>query len=306
MNEYVCRTNNITKLYRKNKVIDNVSLNIKEGDIYGFVGKNGAGKTTMIRIISGLIIPDEGEVKLFGYDDYKKIIRQRSRIGVLIESPAIYLNMTAKDNLELIKIQRGIPGTKCIEDTLNLVGLKCTEKKKTKNFSMGMKQRLGIAMALLNDPEFLILDEPINGLDPVGIREIRELLLKINKERGTTILISSHVLSELTQVCNKYGFINNGKLVEEISSEELYNKCRKYLHLKVNNYAEASVILEKELGIKDYEVLQDNVIRIYDEFDSEKITLSLAKHRIGVKEIVLMGESLEDYFTSLIGGKDNE
>lgn len=306
MNEYVCRTNNITKLYRKNKVIDNVSLNIKEGDIYGFVGKNGAGKTTMIRIISGLIIPDEGEVKLFGYDEYKKIIRQRSRIGVLIESPAIYLNMTAKDNLELIKIQRGIPGTKCIEDTLNLVGLKCTEKKKTKNFSMGMKQRLGIAMALLNDPEFLILDEPINGLDPVGIREIRELLLKINKERGTTILISSHVLSELTQVCNKYGFINNGKLVEEISSEELYNKCRKYLHLKVNNYAEASVILEKELGIKDFEVLQDNVIRIYDEFDSEKITLSLAKHRIGVKEIFLIGESLEDYFTSLIGGKANE
>ncbi|NMF07204.1 ATP-binding cassette domain-containing protein [Clostridium beijerinckii] len=306
MNEYVCRTSNITKSYRKNKVIDNVSINIKNGDIYGFVGKNGAGKTTMIRIISGLIIPDAGEIELFGDNDYKNITKQRSRLGALIESPSIYLNMTAKENLELIKIQRGIPGTKCIEDIINLVGLKCDEKKKAKNFSMGMKQRLGIAIALLNDPEFLILDEPINGLDPLGIKEIRELLLKINKERGTTILISSHVLSELTQMCSKFGFINNGKLVEEISAEELYSKCRKYIHLKVNKYVEASVILEKELGIRDYEVFQDNVIRIYDEFDSEKITLFLAKHGMGVKEIIPMGESLEEYFTNLIWGNENE
>lgn len=306
MNEYVCRTNNITKSYKNNKILDSVSMNIKKGDIYGFIGKNGAGKTTMIRVISGLVIPNAGEIEMFGYSDDKKNIKQRSRIGVLIETPAIYLNMTAKENLELIKVQRGIPGIKCIDEIINLVGLKCDEKKKTRNFSLGMKQRLGIAMALLNDPEFLILDEPINGLDPVGIKEIRELLLRVNNERGTTILISSHVLSELTQLSNKYGFINQGKLIEEITSEELLNKCRKYIHLKVDDCVEASIILENELGIKDYEIFQDNIIRIYDEFNSEKIILSLAKCQVGVKEIIQIGESLEDYFTNLIGGKGNE
>jgi ABC-2 type transport system ATP-binding protein len=209
--------------------------------------------------------------------------------------------MTAKENLELIRIQRGIPGTKCIDETLRLVGLKDIEKKKTKNFSLGMKQRLGIAMALLSDPELLILDEPINGLDPIGIKEIRELLLKLNKERGTTIFISSHILSELTQICNRYGFIDDGKLIEEITASEFADKCRTYLHLKISDSSDVSIILENELGIKDYEVFPDNIIRVYDEFDGEKITLALAKHNRGVKEIMKMGESLEDYFTNLVG-----
>ncbi|EJO5347255.1 ABC transporter ATP-binding protein [Clostridium botulinum] len=306
MNEYAIRTNNITKIYKKRKVLDNVSINVKNGDIYGFVGKNGAGKTTMIRVLTGLVIPNEGQVELFGHSEKKEIIKERRRIGTLIESPELYLNMTAKENLQLIKIQRGIPGTKCIEEALNLVGLKDIEKKKTKNFSLGMKQRLGIAMALLSDPELLILDEPINGLDPIGIKEIREILLKLNKERGTTILISSHILSELTQISNRYGFINDGKLIEEITSGELSNKCRMYLHLKTSNSSNVSTILEKELGIKDYEVFPDNIIRIYDEFDGEKITLTLAKCNIGVKEVMKMGESLEDYFAKLVGGEDNE
>ena len=301
MNEYVIRAINITKVFKRHKVLDDISINIKKGDIYGFVGKNGAGKTTMIRVIAGLVIPNSGQVELFGEADDGEIVKQRSRMGTLIEAPALYLNMTARENLELIKIQRGIPGAKCIDEALALVGLKDIEKKKTKNFSLGMKQRLGIAMALLSDPELLILDEPINGLDPIGIKEIRELLLKLNKERGTTILISSHILSELTQICNRYGFINDGKLIEEMTSSEFFNKCRTYIHLKVNDSSDVARILESELKIKDYEVFSDNIIRIYDEFDSEKITIALAKHDIGVKEIIQMGESLENYFTKLVG-----
>ncbi|MCW6074824.1 ATP-binding cassette domain-containing protein [Clostridium sporogenes] len=306
MNEYVIRSRNITKIYKKRKVLDNISINIKKGDIYGFVGKNGAGKTTMIRVLTGLVIPNEGQVELFGSSGEKEVIKERRRIGTLIESPELYLNMTAKENLELIRIQRGIPGTKCIDEVLDLVGLNNVGKKKTKNFSLGMKQRLGIAMALLSDPELLILDEPINGLDPIGIKEIRETLLKLNKERGTTILISSHILSELTQISNRYGFINDGKLIEEVTASELSNKCRMYLHLKISDSSDVSIILENELGIKDYEIFPDNIIRIYDEFDGEKITLALAKHNIGAKEIMKMGESLEDYFTKLVGGEKNE
>ncbi|SHJ15910.1 ABC-2 type transport system ATP-binding protein [Clostridium cavendishii DSM 21758] len=306
MNEYVISAKNITKIYGNRKVLDNLSINIKKGDIYGLVGKNGAGKSTMLRVLTGLSIPNEGNVELFGHTEQSKIRNERKRIGTLIEAPAIYLNMTAKENLELIKIQRGLPGIKCIEDTLNLVGLKNIEKKKTKNFSLGMKQRLGIAMALLNDPELLILDEPMNGLDPIGIKEMRELLLKLNKELGITIIISSHILSELTQVSNRYGFINNGKLIKELTSSEFSNICRKYLHLKIGSASEVSVILENELKIKDYEVLPNNIIKIYDEFDGEKVTLTLSKHNIGVKEIMPIDESLEDYFTKLVGGQDNE
>lgn len=306
MNEYVIKATNITKRYKKHKVLDDVSINIKKGDIYGLIGKNGAGKTTMFRVFTGLVIPNTGQVELFGFSEENEIIKERSRMGVLIDSPSIYLNMTARENLELIKIQRGIPGTKCIDEALNSVGLKEIKKKKAKNFSLGMKQRLGIAMALLSDPEFLILDEPINGLDPIAIKDIRELLLKLNKERGTTILISSHILSELTQICNKYCFINEGKVIEEITASEFSEKCRSYLHLKISDSSEVSVILEYELGIKDYEVFQDNIVRIYDKADGEEITLALAKHNIGVKEIMKMGESLEDYFTKLVGGESDE
>ncbi len=306
MKEYVIKARNVTKSYGKRKVLDNLSMNIKKGDIYGFVGKNGAGKSTMIRVFAGLVIPNEGEIELFGHTEESKIRKERSRIGTLIETPALYLNMTAKENLELIKIQRGIPGTKCIEEALELVGLKDIENKKTKNFSLGMKQRLGIAMALINDPEVLLLDEPINGLDPIGIKELRELLIKLNKERGITVLISSHILSELTLISNRFGFINNGELIEEMTASELADKSRNYLHLKVKDASETSIILENELGIKDYEVFPDNVIKIYDEFDEENISLTLYKHNIRVKEIMPIEESLEEYFTKLVGGMDNE
>lgn len=306
MKEYVIKARNITKTYGKRKVLDNLCMNIKKGDIYGFVGKNGAGKSTMIRVLAGLVIPNEGEIELFGHTEESKIRKERSRIGTLIETPALYLNMTAKENLELIKIQRGIPGTKCIEEVLDLVGLKDIENKKTKNFSLGMKQRLGIAMALLNDPEVLLLDEPINGLDPIGIKELRELLIKLNKERGITVLISSHILSELTLISNRFGFVNNGKLIEEMTASELADKSRNYLHLKVKDASETSIILENELGIKDYEVFPDNVIKIYDEFDEENISLTLYKHNIRVKEIMPIEESLEEYFTKLVGGMNNE
>lgn len=306
MDKYIITTKNITKKYGKRIVLNGLSMNIKKGDIYAFIGENGAGKSTMIRVLTGLVIPNEGQVELFGYSKEDKIREERRRIGTLIDSPALYFNMTAKENLELIKIQRGISETKCIEEVLELVGLKDIERKKTKNFSLGMKQRLGIAMALLNDPEILILDEPMNGLDPIGIKEIRKLLLKLNRERGITILISSHILSELAQISSRYGFIKNGKLIQEITANEISNKCRKYLHLKVRNISEASFILENEIGIKNYKIFPDNVMRIYNEFNGEKITLALSKHNIGVKEIMPIDESLEDYFTKLIGGEDNE
>lgn len=301
MNEHVMKASNVTKFYGSHKALDDVSMNIKKGDIYGFIGRNGAGKTTMIRVIAGLVVPDQGHLQLFGSsgDDIEK---ERRRIGALIESPNPYPNFTARENLELVKLQRGIPGTKCIDEVLNLVGLDQAGKKKTRNFSLGMRQRLGIAMALLSDPEFLILDEPMNGLDPIGIKETRELLLQLNKERGTTILMSSHILSELTQISTRYGFINNGKIIEEITDGELSRKCRTCISLKVRDASDASVILEKDMGAGDYEVIDGNTLRIYDELESEDISLCLAEHNIGVREMVQVEQSLEDYFGGLIGG----
>lgn len=308
LNEYVLRINNLKKNFKKHKVLKEVSLNIKKGDIYGFVGKNGSGKTTVIRAIAGLIIPDSGEIELFGDTEEDNVIKQRDRTGILIEEPTLYKNMTARENLELVTIERGIPDKDIIDKTLSLVGLGDIDisKKKVKNFSLGMKQRLGIAMAIISDPEFLILDEPINGLDPIGIRTVRELLLKLNKERGTTILISSHILSELKCVATKYGFINHGKIVEEISAKELMKKCRNYIHLKTSDNSKAIIVLEKDLGIMDYKVLENDIIHIYDNFDKGTISLKLARQGIAVNEIFERYESIEDYFTKIVGSEDNE
>ncbi len=252
MYDYVLRTNDITKEYNKKVILQNVSMNIKKGEIYGLIGKNGAGKTTLMRIISRLTKQDSGNLSSFDINNKAEINKERARMGTLIESPRIYPHMTAEENLELIRLQRGIPGKKCIKEVLGLVSLKDVGKRKCEDFSLGMKQRLGISMALLNNPEFLILDEPINGLDPIGIKQIRKLLIKLNRERGITILITSHILSELSQLVTTYGFINNGKLLQEISKDELHKKCKGYLHIKVNDVEVATDILEKELKISDY------------------------------------------------------
>ncbi len=307
MEEIVLKTYNISKKYGNQVSNDKISITIKKGEIYGLIGKNGAGKTTLFRIITGLSHKSSGNLEMFGKSEEKDLNTARTMIGSLIESPAFYKNMTARENLEVSRLVRNIAGRECIDEVLELVGLSDTNKKKVKNFSLGMRQRLGIANALLGNPKLLILDEPINGLDPMGIVEIRELLKKINKEKDVTILISSHILGELSELATNYGIINNGRLVEEISVKELKEKCRQYIEVIVDNPAKASTILEKELLITDYEILENNRIKIFSNLDSSGlINGTLSKNKVVVQKINLKGENLEEYFINKVGGINND
>lgn len=303
MKKVVLKTYNITKKYGEQLAVDNVNMTIKKGDIYGFIGQNGAGKTTLIRLITGLIHKSGGEIELLGANEENELNKARTMVGSLIESPSLYTNMTARENLEVSRLVRNIPGKKCIDEVLELVGLKDVEKKKVKNFSLGMRQRLGIANALMGNPKLLILDEPINGLDPMGIVEIRELLKKINKEKDMTILISSHILSELSELATTYGIISNGKLIEEITAKQLSEKCRQYIDLKVDDTARAVILLERELGISDYEVLEDSNIKVFSNLDNVgEVNSLLSRSGIIVESISVKGENLEAYFMNKVGG----
>ena len=303
MKKVVLKTYNITKKYGEQLAVDNVNMTIKKGDIYGFIGQNGAGKTTLIRLITGLIHKSGGEIELLGANEENELNKARTMVGSLIESPSFYTNMTARENLEVSRLVRNIPGNKCIDEVLELVGLKDVEKKKVKNFSLGMRQRLGIANALMGNPKLLILDEPINGLDPMGIVEIRELLKKINKEKDMTILISSHILSELSELATTYGIISNGKLIEEITAKQLSEKCRQYIDLKVDDTARAVILLERELGISDYEVLEDSNIKVFSNLDNVgEVNSLLSRSGIIVESISVKGENLEEYFMNKVGG----
>ena len=303
MKEVILKTYNITKKYGNQVAVNNVNMTIKKGEIYGFIGQNGAGKTTLIRLITGLIHKTGGEIELLGATGEAELNKSRTMVGSLIETPSFYTNMTARENLEVSRLVRNIPGKKCIDEVLELVGLKDVEKKKVKNFSLGMRQRLGIANALMGNPKLLILDEPINGLDPMGIVEIRELLKKINKEKDMTILISSHILSELSELATTYGIISNGKLIEEITSEELAEKCRQYIDLKVDDTSRAVTLLERELGISDYEVLEDKKIKVFSNLDNAgEVNSILSKSGVIVESISIKGENLEEYFMNKIGG----
>ena len=303
MKKVVLKTYNITKKYGEQLAVDNVNMTIKKGDIYGFIGQNGAGKTTLIRLITGLIHKSGGEIELLGANKENELNKARTMVGSLIESPSFYTNMTARENLEVSRLVRNIPGKKCIDEVLELVGLKDVEKKKVKNFSLGMRQRLGIANALMGNPKLLILDEPINGLDPMGIVEIRELLKKINKEKDMTILISSHILSELSELATTYGIISNGKLIEEITAKQLSEKCRQYIDLKVDDTARAVILLERELGISDYEVLEDSNIKVFSNLDNVgEVNSLLSRSGIIVESISVKGENLEEYFMNKVGG----
>lgn len=308
MKNYILKCQDVIKTYKDHKVLDNVSINIEKGDIYGFVGKNGAGKTTLIRIILGLVNCDSGKIQLFCNTDKEKINLSKSKIGSLIEKPIFYENMTARENLELILIQKGKKNTSNIDidEILELVNLHNIDNKKSKNFSLGMKQRLGIAMSILDTPELLILDEPINGLDPIGIKEIRELLINLNRKYGTTILISSHILSELSLLANKFGFINQGKLIKELSFDKLQDECRSYLHVKVSSTSNIDRILKEQFNVKDYEILEDKILKIYDNINLENFSHILSKNNIAIFELFEKKQSLEDYFSNLIGGCYNE
>ena len=303
MKEVILKTYNITKKYGNQVAVNNVNMTIKKGEIYGFIGQNGAGKTTLIRLITGLIHKTGGEIELLGATGEAELNKSRTMIGSLIETPSFYTNMTARENLEVSRLVRNIPGKKCIDEVLELVGLKDIEKKKVKNFSLGMRQRLGIANALMGNPKLLILDEPINGLDPMGIVEIRELLKKINKEKDMTILISSHILSELSELATTYGIISNGKLIEEITAKQLSEKCRQYIDLKVDDTARAVILLERELGISDYEVLEDSNIKVFSNLDNVgEVNSLLSRSGIIVESISVKGENLEEYFMNKVGG----
>jgi len=307
MGEYVLRTKSIYKKYGKSFALDNINIEIKKGEIYGFIGQNGAGKTTLLRVVTGLTIPTKGTVELFGQSSEKELVKSIKRVGAVVESPALFPNMSAYENLELHRLQKGIPDKKCIDRTLKLVGLENTGRKKVVNFSLGMKQRLGIAIALLSDPEFLILDEPTNGLDPMGIVELRQLIKRLNREREMTVLISSHVLSELHQLATRYGIIHKGRLLEEISASELNQKCRQYLRIKVDNPSKGATVLEAELNSTDFEIMPDGIIKLYSHLnDIQRVSLALTKNNLIIEHFSQAGDDLESYFAKLVGGVNND
>lgn len=300
----IIQVRNLNKSFRNNTVLENLNMNVKKGSIYGLVGKNGAGKTTLIRMILGLTDISSGEISLFNKTTKKEMREVRSNIGNIIETPSFYPYLSAKKNLEYYKIQRGVVGGTSIDELLRLVGLSYTGKMKFSRFSLGMKQRLGLALALLGDPELLILDEPTNGLDPVGIKEIREVLINLNKVKGVTILVSSHILSELSQLATCYGFLSDKKIVEEITKEELNEKCKHHLLIKVSDSKKSTVILEKVMRNTSYEVLNDGFIKIYKDLDKpEVINRNLVESGIEVYSIERVGVNLEEYFVDLIGGE---
>ncbi|MBP3915091.1 ABC transporter ATP-binding protein [Clostridium sp.] len=302
----VIKTNNLVKKYGQNLILDNVTITVNQGEIYGLVGDNGAGKTTLFRILSGQSYHSDGSYELLGLSGEKEIIKARKRIGAMIENPSFYPNMTIEQNLEYYRIQRGIPGKKNIDKVLKEVGLFEAKKKKFSNISLGMKQRLALALALLGEPELLILDEPINGLDPSGIIEIRDLLIKLNREKNITIIISSHILSELYNVATCYGFLSKGKLVEELSLEELNERCKSYLEINVTNPKKLSVLLEERLGYKNYKIMPDGVIHLFEKNPvNEEISKLAVDNNIGLKGINEKSANLENYYLSLIGGVKN-
>ncbi|ACQ53152.1 ABC transporter ATP-binding protein [Clostridium botulinum] len=301
--ENILKTYNLTRKYGTTAVVDNINMNIKKGEIYGFLGRNGAGKTTTLRMIMGLISPTKGEYELFG----KKMGDREvfGRIGAIIETPGFYPNLTARENLDIHRRLMGIPNKEYVDEALEIVGLTNYDikKKKVKKYSLGMKQRLGVARALLHKPELLILDEPTNGLDPVGIKEMRETLLDLNKKKEITILVSSHILGEIQQLATKIGIIHNGKLLEEIDYKSFEKKNRHYINLRVGNDKRAVTILEKSMNIKDYEVTEPNKIRIYEMLDkSNDIAKKMISEGVDVYEVNVMNDTLEDYFVRLTGG----
>ncbi len=303
MMEYVLQTEALTKVYGKARVVKEVDMHVERGSIYGFIGKNGAGKTTFMRMVAGLAAPASGSMTLFGS---KELEKQRVRIGTLIESPGIYPGMTARENLEILRLSLGITEKGRVEEMLLMAGLSDAGKKKVKHFSMGMKQRLGIAIAMLRNPDFLILDEPINGLDPAGIKEIRDLILKLNREKQITILISSHILGELSKIATHYGIIREGALIEEFEAKELELRCRRCQKLSVDNTEQAARILEEVLHIRNFDVPKPGTIRIFERLeDLAETNRVLVQNGIALSESYLAGQDLEGYFMELLGNDGN-
>ena len=303
--DYVLQTDSLTKTYKTTKALDRLTMNVERGAIYGFVGRNGAGKTTLIRLICGLQLPTEGSFTLYGCPNTgREITKARRRMGAVVETPSIYLSMTAEENLKQQYQILGLPSCEGVGELLELVRLQNTGRKKARDFSLGMRQRLGIAVALAGDPDFLILDEPANGLDPQGIVEIRELILRLNRERQITVLISSHILDELSRLATHYGFIDGGRMVREISAADLEASCRKCLRLTVSDTRPLTAALDK-MGL-EYTVRSDTEADVYGASSVTELTLALHAAGCEVKNIHEHDESLESYYMNLVGGGGDE
>lgn len=301
----VIQTKQLSKKYKDFTALTPTDLALEKGCIYGLVGRNGAGKTTLLKMLLGQTKPTTGEISIFGKTG-PELEKVRRRIGAIVESPAFYPDLTGKQNLEYYRIQKGISEKKNVDKVLKDMGLWELANKKFKHYSLGNKQRLGIALALLGNPDLLILDEPINGFDPMGIIEVRKLLLELNQKRHMTILISSHILSELENMITRVGFIDKGQLIEELEMSELHKRCERYIELKVDNSEKAVAILEKELGITEYEVLKTDVIHVHaDKVFIPQMSKLLNEKGIEVYSITEIEYSLEDYFIGLVGGKQH-
>ncbi|WP_052083738.1 ABC transporter ATP-binding protein [Eubacterium sp. ER2] len=304
MSELLLQTMALTKQYGRHRAVDQVSMHIKKGAIYGFIGRNGAGKTTTLRMISGLASPTAGEIELFGCRG-RELSRIRSRVGCLIEGPGLYGSMSARDNLKMKSMLLGVYKRGYEEELLDIVGLGGVGKKPVKRYSLGMKQRLGIALALVGEPDLLVLDEPINGLDPQGIAEVRDTVLKLNRERNMTILISSHILEELSKIATDYGIIHNGTLLQELTNEELMEKCSERLEVTLDDPERAVPVMDR-LGIKRYQVADREHIYIFERLEeSAALNMAFAKAGIPVRGISVTNEELETYFLKLTGGGAN-
>ena len=305
MEKEILRISDMTKLYQGKAALNHVSMSIRQGQIYGLVGNNGAGKTTLMRMITGTSFWDTGRLELFGKEQSHQAGRERKRIGSMLETPVFFENMTGRQNLEYYRIQLGIPGKEQVEELLQQAGLTEAASKKVKGYSLGMRQRLGIALALLNHPDFLVLDEPVNGLDPKGIIEVRNILLRLSKEKGVTILISSHILAELTNIATYFCFMDRGSVLEEISREALEEKCQTYMELKISDSEKMAVLLEQHFQKLRYRVYPQNVIHIYGTMEKEQEISELAvKNGIGLLGLSKKVMNLENYYMNLVGGTE--
>ena len=300
----VIQTMGLSKRYKDNWAVDHLDLRVEQGDIYGFIGRNGAGKSTTLKLLCGLARPTQGGALIFGKPIRDSVARRR--VGALIEQPGLYPDLSGRENLRLYATLLGLDSpVRQVDEILETVGLSHKEKKPVKHYSMGMKQRLGVGLALLGGPDLLLLDEPINGLDPEGIREMRELLLRLNRERGLTLLISSHILGELSKIATRYGIIQQGRMVEQITARELEQKCTDYLHLKADQPQKAAALLEREFHLTRWEMRPEGDIRIYEAVDTKAVGQILTQAGIAVEEMGLHRQDLESYFLERMGGADH-
>lgn len=304
MSEFLIETKQLTKIYGEQTAVNSVNLHVKKGRIYGLLGRNGAGKTTIMKMILGLTPITSGEVDVFGQNIKGKEKRIYPRIGAIIETPGFYPNLTGTENLEIFAKLRGTAAPNAVKTALEVVGLPYKDKKLFSKYSLGMKQRLGIANAILHDPELLILDEPTNGLDPIGIAEVRNFIKDLSTEHGKTILISSHILSEIELLADDIGIIDHGILLEESSMDELQRKNSKYILLQVSEVSKALLILERQFGVKDYSVQDEQTLRLYDTtLDMAAINKALVTQEVSVISSGLCNDTIEDYFKKITGGE---